>query len=97
MSIIIRIVIVTVCAYAGLAVAGISRNESSGKISEWHSYQVELVTRMNPKSLRMLTASMTYGGIEDVGLGFSWDAATLDEQVHRRAAMLSQMGMGGDR
>jgi len=49
---------------------------------------------MNPKSLRMLTASMTYGGIEDVGLGFSWDAATLDEQVHRRAAMLSQMGIG---
>jgi acyl-CoA synthetase (AMP-forming)/AMP-acid ligase II len=49
---------------------------------------------MNPKSLCMLTASITYGGIEDVGLGFCWDAATLRDQVYRRAAMLLQMGIG---
>lgn len=42
----------------------------------------------------MLTTSLSDGGIEDVGLGLSWDAATLGEQVNRRAAALSQMGIG---
>jgi len=34
------------------------------------------------------------GGIEDVGLGISWDASTLADEVSRRAAVLSQMGVG---
>ena len=42
----------------------------------------------------MLTTSTGEGGIEDVGLGWSWDAATLEDQVNRRAATLSQMGIG---
>lgn len=42
----------------------------------------------------MLTTSTRDGGIEDVGLGLSWDAATLGDQVDRRAAALSQMGIG---
>jgi acyl-CoA synthetase (AMP-forming)/AMP-acid ligase II/thioesterase domain-containing protein/acyl carrier protein len=42
----------------------------------------------------MLTTSTGDGGIEDVGLGLSWDAAALGDQVDRRAAVLSQMGIG---
>ena len=37
---------------------------------------------------------MKYGGIEDVGLAIRWDAATLRDEVRRRAAVLSQMGIG---
>lgn len=47
---------------------------------------------MIPGSLRMLASSI--GGIEDLGLGLSWDASTLCEEIDRRAAMLSQMGIG---
>jgi acyl-CoA synthetase (AMP-forming)/AMP-acid ligase II/thioesterase domain-containing protein/acyl carrier protein len=42
----------------------------------------------------MLTTSIQDGGIEDVGLGLSWDAMALEDQVARRAAVLSQMGIG---
>lgn len=48
---------------------------------------------MIPKSIRILAPLTTYGGIEDVGLGLSWDAATLGDEVHRRMATLSQMGI----
>jgi oxalate---CoA ligase len=34
------------------------------------------------------------GGIEDVGHGVIWDAVALGDQVNRRAAVLSQMGIG---
>jgi acyl-CoA synthetase (AMP-forming)/AMP-acid ligase II/thioesterase domain-containing protein len=34
------------------------------------------------------------GGIEDVGLGLSWDSATLVDEVSRRAAVLAQLGIG---
>jgi len=34
------------------------------------------------------------GGIEDVGLGLRWDAATLASEVTRRAAALHAMGIG---
>ena len=37
---------------------------------------------------------MQDGGIEDVGLGLSWDAMALEDQITRRAAVLSQMGIG---
>ena len=47
-----------------------------------------------PTSARMLTTSTRDGGIEDIGLGLSWDAVTLGDQVDRRAAALSQMGIG---
>ena len=42
----------------------------------------------------MLTTATRDGGIEDLGLGLSWDAATLGDQVDRRAATLLQMGIG---
>lgn len=42
----------------------------------------------------MLTTSIKDGGIEDVGLGLSWDAMALEGQIARRAAVLSQMGIG---
>ena len=34
------------------------------------------------------------GAVEDIGLGLKWDSATLAGEVHRRAALLSQMGIG---
>jgi hypothetical protein len=34
------------------------------------------------------------GSIEDVELGLQWDSATLADEVIRRAAVLSQMGIG---
>jgi acyl-coenzyme A synthetase/AMP-(fatty) acid ligase len=34
------------------------------------------------------------GGIEDAGLGISWDASALAAEVSRRAVVLSQMGIG---
>jgi long-chain acyl-CoA synthetase len=44
--------------------------------------------------LRRRSLSEGCGGIEDVGLGLIWDAATLKDEVNRRAAVLSQMGIG---
>ncbi|MGH6767210.1 MAG: AMP-binding protein, partial [Bradyrhizobium sp.] len=41
-----------------------------------------------------MTTSIKDGGIEDVGLGLSWDAMALEGQIARRAAVLSQMGVG---
>jgi non-ribosomal peptide synthetase component F len=35
-----------------------------------------------------------YGGIEDVGLGLNWNAATLTHETTRRAAFLSHLGIG---
>ena len=34
------------------------------------------------------------GTIEDIELGLKWDPATLASKVHRRVALLSQMGIG---
>jgi oxalate---CoA ligase len=45
-------------------------------------------------SLSLFATSFACGGIEDVGLGISWDASTLADEVSRRAAVLSQMGIG---
>ena len=45
-----------------------------------------------PQALRFFTPSMKYGGIEDVGLAIRWDAATLRDEVRRRAAVLLQIG-----
>jgi len=42
----------------------------------------------------MLTTATRDGGIADLGLGLSWDAAALGDQVDRRAAILLQMGIG---
>ena len=36
----------------------------------------------------------TLGGIRDVGLGINWDATTLRNEIDRRAAILSAMGIG---
>lgn len=44
--------------------------------------------------LHLRSLSERCGGIEDVGLGLIWDAATLEDEVNRRAAVLSQMGIG---
>src|ERR1700682_255466 len=49
---------------------------------------------MFAKTLCMFAPAMRHGGIEDVGLGLRWDAATLGGEVHRRAAVLSRMGIG---
>jgi acyl-CoA synthetase (AMP-forming)/AMP-acid ligase II/thioesterase domain-containing protein len=35
-----------------------------------------------------------YGSIEDVGLGLNWNTATLTHETTRRAAFLSQLGIG---
>jgi oxalate---CoA ligase len=43
---------------------------------------------------RMLQLPTNCGGIEDLVLGVSWDAATLARQVDRRAAVLAQNGIG---
>ena len=42
----------------------------------------------------MLALLSKCGGIRDVGLGLSWDLASLIDQVRRRAAVLAQMGIG---
>ena len=42
----------------------------------------------------MLALLSKCGGIRDVGLGLSWDSASLIDQVRRRAAVLAQMGIG---
>jgi len=42
----------------------------------------------------MLAFLSKCGGIEDVGLGLSWDSATLVDEVSWRAAVLAQMGVG---
>src|ERR1700682_5427035 len=42
----------------------------------------------------MLALLSKCGGIEDVGLGLSWDSATLADEVSWRAAVLAQMGVG---
>ena len=42
----------------------------------------------------MFTPLTKCGAIEDIGLGLSWDAATLVHEVTRRAAVLSQLGIG---
>ena len=45
-------------------------------------------------SLSSFATSFACGGIEDVGLGLSWDASRLADEVSRRAAVLSQMDIG---
>jgi acyl-CoA synthetase (AMP-forming)/AMP-acid ligase II/thioesterase domain-containing protein len=57
-------------------------------------YRVRLASRMNSQSACSLISPLTAGGIEDVGLGLSWDAATFRDEVNRRVATLSQMGIG---
>ena len=42
----------------------------------------------------MFARSIEQGGIEDLALGLSWDAASLGSEILRRAAVLSQMGIG---
>ena len=42
----------------------------------------------------MLALLSKCGGINDVGLGLSWDSATLADEVSRRAVKLAQMGIG---
>jgi acyl-CoA synthetase (AMP-forming)/AMP-acid ligase II/thioesterase domain-containing protein len=49
---------------------------------------------MNLQSAHSLLSLLSTGGIEDVGLGLSWDAAAFREEVDRRAAGLSKMGVG---
>jgi acyl-CoA synthetase (AMP-forming)/AMP-acid ligase II len=46
-----------------------------------------------PDSLRAFTPLKDCGGIEDVGLGIRWDAATLNKEILRRASVLGQMGI----
>ncbi len=51
------------------------------------------MTFLVPDSLRAFTPLKDCGGIEDVGLGIRWDAATLNKEILRRASVLGQMGI----
>src|SRR5580704_7057453 len=42
----------------------------------------------------MLELLSKCGGIQDVGLGLSWDSVTLAGEVSQRAAVLARMGIG---
>jgi oxalate---CoA ligase len=46
------------------------------------------------KSPQILDFASACGGIEDIGLGESWDSARLFNEVERRAATLSDLGFG---
>jgi oxalate---CoA ligase len=46
-----------------------------------------------PRSLGDFIQLKECGGIDDVGLGLRWDAATLEKEVLRRAVVLGQMGI----
>jgi acyl-CoA synthetase (AMP-forming)/AMP-acid ligase II/thioesterase domain-containing protein/acyl carrier protein len=46
------------------------------------------------RALSSFATPFAGGGIEDVGLGISWDASTLADEVSWRAAVLSRMGIG---
>jgi oxalate---CoA ligase len=46
------------------------------------------------KSLQILDSAFKCGGIEDIGLGESWNSVRLFNEVDRRAAALSDMGFG---
>jgi acyl-CoA synthetase (AMP-forming)/AMP-acid ligase II/thioesterase domain-containing protein len=43
--------------------------------------------------VNMLTPSKACGGINDVALGIQWDAAALNDEVARRAALLTRKGI----
>ncbi len=45
-------------------------------------------------SARMVDVRSNCGGIEDLGLGQRWDRARLRREVHRRAFVLSALGIG---
>jgi oxalate---CoA ligase len=58
-------------------------------------HRIEINSMNDPKiGLHVRSLNKRWGGIEDVGLGLIWDATTLDDEVNRRAAVLSQMGIG---
>jgi len=46
------------------------------------------------QSVEMFTRLKGSGGIEDLGLGLRWDAATLTHEALRRASVLSREGIG---
>ena len=49
---------------------------------------------MSSKSPGMFFAPMAVGGIKDVALGLTWDTAAFYDEVNRRVAALSLMGIG---